>query len=328
MGSPHPLAPSPARGRGGGLISGDTPGPGRVSLRPLRLTLRRQATLAGYLFLLPNIVGFLVFSSIPVLVTLGISTLDWDMIRTPTFVGIGNYAVLVTQDAVFRQVLGNTAFYVVGTVPAGIVLSLLLALAMNAQLRGITFFRAIFFVPVITSAVAVAMVWRWLYNRDFGLINLALHAVGLPAIPWLSSSAWAMPAIILMAIWKRVGYDMVIYLAGLQAIPPQLYEAAQIDGAGRWRRFWHITLPLLTPTTFFISVISIIGSFQVFDLAFILTSGGPGNATNTMVMYVYNQAFQFFHMGYAAAVAWVLFLIILAITLVQWRIQRRWVHYE
>jgi multiple sugar transport system permease protein len=294
----------------------------------LRLTLRRRATLAGYLFLLPNIVGFLVFSSIPVLATLGISTLDWDMIRTPTFVGIGNYAVLFTQDAVFRQVLGNTAFYVVGTVPAGIVLSLLLALAMNAQLRGITFFRAVFFVPVITSAVAVAMVWRWLYNRDFGLINLALHAVGLPSIPWLSSSAWAMPAIIFMAIWKRVGYDMVIYLAGLQAIPPQLYEAAQIDGAGRWRRFWHITLPLLTPTTFFISVISIIGSFQVFDLAFILTSGGPGNATNTMVMYVYNQAFQFFHMGYAAAVAWVLFLIILAITLVQWRIQGRWVHYE
>jgi multiple sugar transport system permease protein len=293
-----------------------------------RLTLRRQATLAGYLFLLPNIVGFLVFSSVPVLATLAISTLDWDMIRRPTFVGLGNYAVLLVQDGVFHQVLGNTAYYVVGTVPAGMALSLLLALALNTTLRGITVFRAIFFIPVITSSVAVAMIWRWLYNRDFGLINTALVFVGLPAIPWLSSSAWAMPAIIFMAIWKRLGYDMVIYLAGLQAIPPQLYEAAEIDGAGRWHRFWYITLPLLTTTTFFILVISVIGSFQVFDLAFILTSGGPGNATNTIVMYVYNQAFQFFHMGYAAAVAWVLFGIILLITLVQWRVQKRWVHYE
>jgi multiple sugar transport system permease protein len=269
-----------------------------------------------------------VFSSIPVLATLVISMLDWDMIRIPTFVGIGNYAVLLGEDEVFRQVLRNTAYYVIGTVPAGICLSLLLAVALNSQLRGITVFRAIFFIPVITSAVAVAMIWRWLYNRDFGLINTALDLVGLPMIPWLSSSAWAMPAVILMAIWKRVGYDMVIYLAGLQAIPPQLYEAAEIDGAGRIQRFWYITLPLLTPTTFFIIVISIIGSFQVFDLAFILTSGGPGNATNTIVMYVYNQAFQFFHMGYAAAVAWVLFMIVLAVTIVQWRIQKSWVHRE
>ena len=300
----------------------------RVGAAPARLGLRRQATFAGYLFLLPNIIGFLVFSSIPVLVTFGISLLDWDMIRTPTFVGVGNYAVLLGQDEIFRQVLGNTAFYVIGTVPAGMALSLLLALAMNSKVPGITIFRGIFFIPVITSAVAVAMIFRWLYNRDFGLVNIALTFVGLPSIPWLSSTAWAMPAVILMAIWKRVGYDMVIYLAGLQAIPPQLYEAAEIDGAGRWHRFRHITLPLLTPTTFFILVISVIGSFQVFDLAFILTSGGPGNATNTIVMYVYNQAFQFFHMGYAAAVAWVLFAIILTITLVQWRIQKSWVHYE
>ncbi len=290
------------------------------------LGLRRQATIAGYLFLLPNIIGFLVFSSIPVLATLAISMLDWDMIRTPTFVGLGNYAALLTEDAVFLQVLRNTAYFVIGTVPAGIILSLLLAVAMNSRIRGITFFRAVFFIPVITSSVAVAMIWRWLYNGDFGLINTGLDLIGLPMVPWLSSSKWAMPAVILMAIWKRIGYDMVLYLAGLQAIPPQLYEAAEIDGAGRLQRFWFITLPMLTPTTFFIVVISIIGSFQVFDLAFILTSGGPGNATNTIVMYVYNQAFQFFHMGYAAAVAWVLFTIILIVTLIQWRIQKRWVH--
>lgn len=292
------------------------------------LGLRRQATIAGYMFLLPNIIGFLVFSSIPVLATLVISTLDWDMIRTPTFVGFGNFAALLTEDAVFRQVLRNTAYFVIGTVPAGICLSLLLAVAMNSKIRGITFFRAVFFIPVITSSVAVAMIWRWLYNGDFGLINTGLDLIGLPMLPWLSSSAWAMPAVILMAIWKRLGYDMVIYLAGLQAIPPTLYEAAEIDGAGHLQRFWYITLPMLTPTTFFIVVISIIGSFQVFDLAFILTSGGPGNATNTIVMYVYNQAFQFFHMGYAAAVAWVLFTIILVVTLIQWRVQKRWVHTE
>lgn len=293
-----------------------------------RLNLRGQATVAGYLFLLPNIIGFLVFSSIPVLATFAISLLDWDMIRRPTFVGFANYAALLGEDEVFRQVLRNTGYFVAGTVPAGIILGLLLALAMNTRVPGITVFRAVFFVPVITSSVAVAMIWRWLYNKDFGLVNTALMAVDIPPIPWLSSSAWAMPAVIFMAIWKRVGYDMVIYLAGLQAIPPQLYEAAEIDGAGAWHRFWYITLPLLTPTTFFILIISIIGSFQVFDLAFVLTSGGPGNATNTIVMYVYNQAFQFFHMGYAAAVAWILFAIILAITLIQWRVQKRWVNYE
>jgi multiple sugar transport system permease protein len=172
------------------------------------------------------------------------------------------------------------------------------------------------------------MIWRWLFNSDYGLINVGLFAVGLNGIPWLSSSAWAMPAVIIMATWKHVGYNMVIYLAGLQGIPPSLYEAAAIDGAGALQRFRHITLPLLTPTTFFILIISMISSFQVFDLAFILTGGGPGISTNTIVMYVYNQAFQFFHMGYAAAVAWVLFAIIFLITAAQWWGQRRWVHYE
>jgi multiple sugar transport system permease protein len=300
----------------------------RAAARPARLSMRGQAALAGYLFLLPNIVGFLVFSSLPVLATLAISTLDWDMIRRPTFVGVENYQKLLVEDATFRRVLVNTAYYVLGTVPTGMVLSLLLALAMNSSIRGITLFRAIFFIPVITSAVAVAMIWRWLFNSDYGLINAGLFALGLNGIPWLSSSAWAMPAVIIMATWKHVGYNMVIYLAGLQGIPPSLYEAASIDGASGLQRFRHITLPLLTPTTFFILVISMISSFQVFDLAFILTAGGPGIATNTIVMYVYNQAFQFFHMGYAAAVAWILFAIIFLITAAQWQVQRRWVHYE
>jgi multiple sugar transport system permease protein len=290
--------------------------------------LHRQETIAGYLFLLPNILGFLVFSSVPVIATFSISLLDWDLIRAPRFVGIDNYVKLLTDDVLFRKVLWNTGYFVLGTVPAGIVLSLLLALAMNANVRGIAIFRALFFIPVISASVAVAMMWRWLYNTDFGLINVALTSIGLKAVPWISSTAWAMPSVIIMAIWKNLGYNMVIFLAGLQSIPVHLYEAAAIDGANSYQRFRHITVPLLAPTTFFVLVISGISSFQVFDLAFVLTKGGPGDATNTMVMYIYAQAFQFFHMGYAAAIAWVLFAIIFVVTLLQHQLQKRWVHYE
>src|SRR4051812_4106749 len=218
-------------------------------------SLRRQETIAGYLFLLPNIIGFLVFSSIPVLVTLSISLLDWDLIRAPRFVGLDNYVRLLTEDATFRKVLLNTGYYVVGTVPTGIFLSLLLALAMNTQVKGIAFFRCIFFIPVISASVAVAMMWRWLYNTDYGLINLMLTSMGLQRVPWLSSTAWAMPALIMMAVWKNLGFNMVIFLAGLQGIPAQLYEAASIDGATRWHRFRYITVPMLAPTTFFVLII-------------------------------------------------------------------------
>jgi multiple sugar transport system permease protein len=297
---------------------------GRRGISPLK----RQETIAGYLFLLPNIIGFLVFSSVPVVVTLVISLLDWDMIRAPKFVGLDNYVKLLTGDPTFTKVLVNTGYYVLGTVPAGVILSLLLAMAMNSNVRGISVYRAIFFIPVISASVAVAMMWRWIFNTDYGLLNLWFTNVGLPRIPWLSSTAWAMPALIIMAVWKSLGFNMVIFLAGLQGISTTLYEAASMDGANRWHRFRYITVPMLAPTTFFVLIISIIGSFQVFDLAFVLTRGGPGDATNTMVMYIYNQAFQFFHMGYAAAIAWVLFAIIFVITLVQTQLQKRWVQYE
>ena len=189
----------------------------------------------GILFLLlPNIIGFLVFSSIPVLVTFSISLLDWDMIRRPTFVGIDNYVKLLSGDPVFLRVLANTAYYVAGTVPAGIILSLLLALAMNSNVRGISFFRAVFFIPVISASVAVAMMWRWIFNTDYGLLNIWITAIGLPRIPWLASTAWAMPALIIMAVWKNLGFNMVLFLAGLQGISATLYEAASMDGANRW----------------------------------------------------------------------------------------------
>lgn len=299
-----------------------------AGVTPRRSARRWHETRAAYLFLLPNIIGFLLFSVLPVVATLVISTLNWDLIRSPGFIGFDNYTTLLVRDPIFRQVVGNTVYFVAGVVPASIILSLMLALAMNNGLRGISVYRAIFFIPVITSSVAVAMLWRWLYNTDFGLINVGLVAIGLPAVPWLSSTDWAMPAVIIMAVWKNLGYNMVIYLAGLQGIPPTLYEAAALDGAGWWSRFKDITVPLLGPTTFFILVISIINSFQVFDLTFILTQGGPGIATTTIVMYIYDQAFRYFQMGYAAALAWVLFMAIFAITLIQMRLQKRWVHYD
>ncbi|MBA2469974.1 MAG: sugar ABC transporter permease [Chloroflexia bacterium] len=295
---------------------------------PRRPSFRRTETRTAYMFLAPNIIGFLLFSMLPVGATLVISLLNWDLIRDPEFVGLQNYTTLLTEDPLFREVLFNTAYFVVGVVPASIVISLLLALAMNNGLRGISLFRAIFFIPVITSSVAVAMLWRWLYNTDYGLINVGLNAMGLPYIPWLTSTDWAMPAVIIMAVWKSLGYNMVIYLAGLQGISPTLYEAAALDGAGGWARFRDITLPLLGPTTFFILVISVINSFQVFDLTFILTQGGPGIATTTIVMYIYDQGFRYFQMGYAAAIAWVLFIIIFLITLAQMQYQKRWVHYD
>jgi multiple sugar transport system permease protein len=223
----------------------------------------------------------------------------------------------------------NTTYYVLGTVPVRTALALLLAIALNQQLRAMSWYRAAFFLPTITSAVAAATVWRWIYEPNFGLLNSFLYTIGVSHPPtWVSSPVWAMPGLILVGVWQRVGFQMVIFLAGLQAIPNHLYEAASIDGANWWARFWHITVPLISPTTFFVLVISVIESYQVFDQAFILTEGGPGYATTTIVYYIYNYAFQFFKMGYAAAIAWILFLIVFLLTVAQFRLQSRWVHYD
>lgn len=291
--------------------------------------LRRQEAVAGFAFLLPNIVGFAIFVALPVAAALVLSFFHWDLLTPPRFAGLSNFTKLFTEDRTFRVVLVNTVYYVVGTVPPSITLALLVALAMNQKIRGVTFYRTAYFMPVVSSLVAVSLIWRWLFNYDFGLVNNLLYSVGITNVPnWLGSSRWAMPAVIIMSIWRNIGYNMVIYLAGLQDIPDVLYEAAAIDGAGSWQKFRHVTLPLLTPTTFFLVVISIINSFQVFTQALVLTEGGPGDATNTIVFYIYKNAFQWLKMGYAAAVAWVLFVIIFIITLIQFRMQRKWVHYQ
>ena len=290
--------------------------------------LRRLEITAAYGFLLPNLLGFAAFTFLPVLAALVISFTDWDLLTPPAWAGFDNYRTLAA-DPLFRQVLRNTALYVLGTVPLQMALALAVALALNQRIPGQLFFRTAYFMPVVASTVAVALVWRWIFNYDFGLLNSFLYMVGVQDPPnWLGSTRWALVSVIIMSVWQQVGYSMVLFLAGLQGVPQQLYEAAKIDGAGSWARFFFITLPMLSATTFFVLVIGVINSFQVFDQAFIMTQGGPANATNTIVYNIYQNAFQFFNMGYASAMAWVLFAIIFVVTIVQFRMQRRWVNYD
>ena len=288
----------------------------------------RSSTWAAYGFLLPNLLGFLTFTFLPVVAALLISFTSWDLLQPPEWVGLANYRRLV-GDTTFHVVLRNTVLYVLGTVPVQMGLALLVAMALNRRIPGTLFFRTAFFMPVVASTVAVALVWRWIFHADFGLLNAGLYMIGIDDPPnWLASTRWALPAVIIMSIWQQVGYSMVLFLAGLQGVPAHLYEAAKIDGANAGHRFWFITVPMLSSTTFFVLVISIINSFQVFDQAFIMTEGGPANATNTLVFNIYRYAFQFFQMGYASAMAWVLFAIIFVVTVAQFRYQRRWVHYD
>lgn len=305
-----------------------TEGRVRARTQPRRTQATREA-IAAYLFILPNMLGFVIFTVLAVAASAVISLTNWDLLSPAKFVGLANYQRLLTNDPLFQKVLLNTFYFTFVSVPLAVIVSLALALALNQGLRGVTIFRTIYFLPVITSMVVVALIWRWFYNPDFGVLNYVLFKIGITNPPnWLANRQSAMPAVIIMAVWKQLGYNMVIFLAGLQAIPTNLYEAASIDGAGRWARFRHITIPMLTPTTFFIVVISIINSLQVFDAVLVLTEGGPANATRTIVYHIWQQAFQFLQMGYAAAVAWVLFFMIFLVTMLQWKLQGRWVHYE
>lgn len=274
--------------------------------------------LAGYLFLLPNILGFVIFILGPAVASLILSFYEWELFTPPKFVGLSNFTKMLS-DKSFWQCLFNTFYFTAVKVPASVILSLILAVALNQKIKGVTIFRTIYFIPQVCSMVAIALVWRWIYNRDYGLLNVFLSYLHLPTVDWLGSTKWAMPAIIIMSIWKQLGYNMVIFLAGLQGIPTSYYEAAKIDGATGFQLFRYITIPLLSPTTFFITTINLIASFQVFDQAYILTEGGPGGSTMTIVYYLYRNGFVYYKMGYASAIAWVLFVIILIITLIQWK---------
>src|SRR5574341_1521355 len=291
----------------------------------IRLRRGEQAWL--WVFLAPTLAGLLLGTLGPVLAAVSISFTRWDVLTPPEFVGLANYDRLI-HDPTFAKALGNTAYYVAGMVPAATILSLLLAMVMNQKLRGITWYRTVYFMPVVSSAVAVALVWAWIYQQDYGLLNFLLRSVGLEPIKWLGSSRWAMPAVIIMGIWGHLGEGMVIFLAGLQSIPESYYEAAEVDGANLWQRHLRITLPLITPSLFFYFIITMISAFQAFEQIYILTDGGPANATTTIVYYIYRNAFRNFKMGYASAQAIAFFLIIMALTLIYWRAQAKWVFYD
>ncbi len=286
-------------------------------------TLRREWI--GYLFILPNLVGVLVFLAFPVVFALYMSFTDWDVLTEANFVGLDNYRTLFTDDPLFWTSLWNSTYYVLLTVPTSIVIGLGLAVAMNQAVRGITFFRAAMYVPVLTSAVAVAFIWRWIFNSDVGLLNSLLYRLGLPStIGWLTDENWAMISLAIMAVWKSVGYYAVILFAALQGVPRSLYEAAELDGASSWRRFINITVPMIGPALLFVTVIAVIGSFQVFDQVYLITNnGGPGTSTYVYNLHLYNNAFQFFRMGYASAMAYILFAILFFITWLQLRIGRK-----
>ena len=291
--------------------------------------LQRRETIAAYLFLSPAIVLFLVFLAGPLLGAIAISFFRWDLLTTAEFVGFENYAQLLSDAEALRAVW-NTFVFTFWSMVLHIGIGLLLALAVTrAMPAGLMYFlRAAYFFPLLISWAAVAIMWRYILDPNFGFLNYYLDRFGLPTTEWLISERWAMPAIILVDLWRTLGFTFIILLAGLQGIPKQLYEAAMIDGAGPFRKFWSVTIPLLSPTLLFAGVITFIGAFQIFEPMFIMTQGGPGDETLSIVMHIYETGFRSFQMGYASVLALVVFLVVMVVTLVQLWLSRYWVHYD
>jgi multiple sugar transport system permease protein len=325
------IAPDGADALAAGALKQSLPDPSRPP-RKRRGTEGGQGLVAT-LFLLPNLLGFLAFLLLPLLAALALSLFQWDLFHHPHFVGLENFInllgwhhdpethQLLFNDPRFWKYLWNTLFFLL-VIPVSLLSSLILAVLLNQNLRGRAFFRTIFYLPTICAGVGVYLLWMYLLNDQFGLINRALMAVGIPAVPWLNGYHWAKPALMMMSLWIGTGgTGMILYLAGLQGIPPELYEAANLDGAGTIQKFRHITIPMVAPTTLFLLVTSLIGGFQGgFDMAYIMTSGGPDGATTTLSYYIYNHAFEWFNMGYASAIAVVMFAVILFTTWVTWKL--------
>lgn len=286
-----------------------------------------QATRTGLLFALPWIVGFLVFFAYPVLASAYYSLCNYDAIRPPRFVGFQNYQRLFFEDELFWKSLGNTLYMVVFGLPVGLLASLAIAVLLNQKLKGIAFYRTIFYLPSITPVVATSILWLWLLNPEMGLVNIALSKLGIPGPAWLTDPAWSKAALILMGLWGAGG-GMVIYLAALQDIPESLYEAASLDGAGKVTQFFRVTLPMLSPVILFNMIMGLIGTFQYFTQAYVMTAGGPEDSTTFYALHLFNRAFLDFKMGYASAMAWILFLITLAAALFVFKTSARWVYYS
>ena len=299
----------------------------------MKLNLREN--IEGYLFISPWILGMVFFALGPILASFGLAFTRWNLFTEPEYVGWANFQKLA-HDPLFYKSVFNTIYYTVFAVPLGLVLALGLAMLVNHRLRGVNFFRTAFFLPNVVAGIAMLLLWKWLFDPNFGLINLfldwtglmaALEWIGLGRPQWISSRTGAMPGMIFMSIWG-LGGSMMIFLAGLQNIPRELIEAAELDGAGPWKRFRYVTLPLLTPTIFFLMMVGVIGSLQIFNQAYVMTQGGPAHATLFYVLYLFQTAFERFQMGYACAMALVLFIITLIVSLIQLAMGKKWVHYQ
>lgn len=302
-----------------------------VGARALAFPRRRLLTaqgLEGYLCIAPWLIGFVCFVAGPMVAALLISFTDWSMLSAPEWVGLGNYKKIF-EDPLFYRVLFNTAFISFVSVPLQLCLALLMAIGLNEKLKGVALYRTIFFLPSQMPVVASALLWLWVFNPEFGLVNAGLNTLNLPGLRWLFDPDLAKPSIVLITLWGGIGTSLIIFLAGLQGIPESLHEAAAIDGAGAIARFRHVTLPMLSPIIFFNLIIGVIASFQAyFTLVFVTTGGGPGNATLIFILYIYFKAFRDFAMGYAAALAWLLFTIVVVLTAINFGLARFWVHYE
>ncbi len=289
--------------------------------------MTKQEAIAGFLSVSPWVIGFLLFTLGPILASVYFSFTQWTITRPPEWIGLDNYVRMFTKDPLFWQTLKVTSAFVLMSLPLKLVCGLGLSLLLNLKVPGMNIYRTIFYIPAVISGVAVSLMWMWLLQPDTGVINTLLEMIGIQGPGWFWDPKWALPSVALMSVWS-VGGSAVIYLAGLQNIPPHLYEAAQIDGAGRWHSFWKITLPLLTPTLFFQLIVEMIGSFKVFTQAFVITKGGPLKATYFYLFYFYEEAFQNFNMGYASALALFLMIVIMAATLVVNYTSKHWVYYE
>ena len=290
--------------------------------------MRRREEWMSWLFISPIVLGILIFQFYPTLFSFYISFTRWNLLSPPKWVGVSNYVELFTTDRFFVKAMSNTATYAVWTVLPGLAIGLFFAALLNQEIRGKYLYRAIYFVPVVAPTVAVALLWSLLYEPNFGVFNGLLRLIGVQGPNWLGSTTWAMRSVIFEAIWSGLGFTILIFLAGLQGISQEYYEAAEIDGANGVQKFFFITIPLLSPTTFFLLVTGVIGAFQVFDIPFVLTHGGPANATQMVVLYLYNNAFTFQKMGLASAVALIVFILIITLTFINFRFSKRWVFYE
>jgi multiple sugar transport system permease protein len=302
---------------------------GRLQATRRRSAVARQEAIFAYVFLLPWIVGFVCFVAGPILASLYLSLNRYNIVEPPEWVGLGNFIQAFTQDPLFWGSIAKTFIYAAVVVPTGVGGALLVAVLLNQSLRFTSFYRTIFFLPHLTPFVAAVFIWSWLLNPQFGLINEILWRVARIQGPgWFGSPDWAMPALILIAFWAIIGGDMMlIFLAGLQGVPRELYEVASLDGANAWYRFWHITVPMISPTLFFNSVLSVIGALQTFTTAFVATQGGPSYATYFYALHIYNTAFSYTEMGYASALAWIFFVVLVSFTYIQFRASTRWVYY-